>query len=167
VRAQVDEQDIIGVRLGMPVQVTGEDFPGKTIHGHVAAIAPIATKSTDASSTAKQVLTTIQLDENPPYLRDGMSADVDILTTDIPRSIVVPNDAISKDKGKSYVFVVQDGVAHKRAVVTGKAGDTQTLVTSGLAAGDTIVAQHTLGIADGAKVKAMPSASPEPSSSPQ
>ena len=88
VRAQVDEQDIINVRLGMPVIVTGEDFPGKTIHGHVATIAPIATKSTDATSTAKQVLTTIQLDQNPPFLRDGMSADVDILTTSIPHSIV-------------------------------------------------------------------------------
>ena len=101
VRAQVDEQDIINVRLGMPVLVTGEDFPGKTIHGHVASIAPIATKSTDATSTAKQVLTTIQLDDNPPFLRDGMSADVDILTTSIPRSIVIPNDAISKQGGKS------------------------------------------------------------------
>ncbi len=163
VRAQVDEQDIINVRLGMPVLVTGEDFPGKTIHGHVATIAPIATKSTDATSTAKQVLTTIQLDENPSFLRDGMSADVDILTTSIPRSIVIPNDAISKDGAKSYVYVVQDGTARKRFVVTGKAGDTQTLVKSGLAAGDTIVAQKPLGVTDGAKVKAMPSASPSPS----
>jgi HlyD family secretion protein len=165
VRAQVDEQDIINVRLGMPVLVTGEDFPGKTIHGHVASIAPIATKSTDATSTAKQVLTTIQLDQNPPFLRDGMSADVDILTTSIPGSIVIPNDAISKDGSKSYVYVVQDGTARKRSIVTGKAGDTQTLVKSGLAAGDTIVAQKPLGITDGAKVKAMPSASPSPKAS--
>jgi RND family efflux transporter MFP subunit len=163
VRAQVDEQDIINVRLGMPVLVTGQDFPGKTIHGHIASIAPIATKSTDATSTAKQVLTTVQLDESPPFLRDGMSADVDILTTSIPHAIVIPNDAISKEKGKSYVFVVQDGTAHKRAIVTGKASDTQTLVTSGLAAGDTIVAQKSLGVIDGSKVKAMPSASPSPS----
>jgi len=165
VRAQVDEQDIINVRLGMQVQVTGQDFPGKTIRGHVASIAPIATKSTDASSTAKQVLTTIQLDENPPYLRDGMSADVDILTTNVPRSIVIPNDAIVKDAGKSYVYVVQDGTARKRAILTGKASDTDTLVTSGLAAGDAIVAQKPLGLTDGARVKAMPSASPSPSAS--
>jgi membrane fusion protein (multidrug efflux system) len=149
----------------MPVLVTGQDFPGKTIHGHVASIAPIATKSTDATSTAKQVLTTIQLDENPPYLRDGMSADVDILTTNIPRSIVVANDALFKEKGKSYVYVVTDGAVHKRAVVTGKAGESQTLVTSGLAAGDVIVSQKSPELTDGAKVKAMPSASPSTSPS--
>ncbi|MDP9024353.1 MAG: efflux RND transporter periplasmic adaptor subunit, partial [Candidatus Eremiobacteraeota bacterium] len=83
VRAQVDEQDIINVRVGQRANVTGQDFPGKTIPGHVAYIAPVAQKSTDASSTAKQVITTIALDSSPAFLKDGMTADVDILTTDI------------------------------------------------------------------------------------
>jgi RND family efflux transporter MFP subunit len=165
VRAQVDEQDIINVVLGMPADVTGQDFPGKTIRGHVAAIAPVATKSTDATSTAKQVLTTIALEQNPPYLRDGMSADVDILTTNIPHAIVVPNDAIVKEKGSAYVYVVVNGTARKRAIVLGRAGDTQTLVKSGLAAGDVIVAQKSTEIVDGTKVKPMASSSPAPSPS--
>lgn len=165
VRAQVDEQDIINVTLGMPARVTGQDFPGRTINGHVAEIAPIATKSTDASSTAKQVLTTIALDANPPYLRDGMSADVDILTTDIPHSIVVPNDAVFKEKNKSYVWIVVNGKAQKRPIVVGTAGDTTTLVKSGLAAGDVIVAQHAEALKEGAKVKPAPSASALPSPS--
>ncbi|HTX59971.1 MAG TPA: efflux RND transporter periplasmic adaptor subunit [Verrucomicrobiae bacterium] len=163
VKAQVDEQDIINVKLGQAVNVTGEDFPGRTIRGHVAAIAPIATKSTDASSTAKQVLTTIALDEDPPFLRDGMSADVDILTTDIPHAIVVPNDAVFQDKGKSYVYVVRAGVARKQPIVTAKVGDTQTMVKSGLVPGETIVAEKSEELADGAKVKPMPSSSPSPS----
>lgn len=169
VRAQVDEQDIINVTLGMPANVTGQDFPGKTIRGHVASIAPIATKSTDASSTAKQVLTTITLDQQPPFLRDGMSADVDILIVDRPNSIVVPNDAIVRDNGKTYVYVVKNGVARKQPISTGKASDTQTLVTSGLMPGTTIVAQKPEGILDGTKVKPLPSpsagASPLPKSS--
>jgi|SRR5579862_7503413 len=163
VRAQVDEQDVINVTLGMPVLVNGQDFPGHTIHGHVAEIAPIATKSTDASSTAKQVLTTIALDQEPSFLRDGMSADVDILTTDVPHAIVIPNDALVKENGHSYVWVVVDGVAQKRPIVTGKASDTETLVKSGLAAGDVIVAQKSDEIKDGKKVKSLPSPSPVPS----
>lgn len=163
VRAEVDEQDIINVTLGMPAHITGQDFPGRTIAGHVAAIAPIATKSADASSTAKQVLTTIALDQHPAFLRDGMSVDVDILTTDIPHSIVVPNDAVIKENNKSYVWAIVNGAAQKRAIVTGKVGDTTTLVKSGLAAGDVIVAQHTLELKEGAKVKPAPSTSPLPS----
>lgn len=163
VRAQVDEQDIINVTVGMPARVTGQDFPGRTINGHVAEIAPVATKSTDASSTAKQVLTTIVLDRNPAYLRDGMSADVDILTTYVPHSIAVPNEAIVRDKGQTFVYVVDGGVARKRSIMVGKAGDTQTQVLRGLKAGDTIVADKVPGLNDGTKVRPQPSASPSSS----
>ncbi|MDE2482668.1 MAG: efflux RND transporter periplasmic adaptor subunit [bacterium] len=163
VKAQVDEQDIINVRVGQPVNVTGQDFPGKTLHGHVAALSPVAQKSTDASSTAMQVLTTIELDESPSFLRDGMTADVDILTTDMPHALAIPNDAITTEKGTSYVYVVRGGVAKKTPIKLGKAGDATTLVTSGLAVGDEIVAQKSLDLTDGAAVTPLPSASPSAS----
>ena len=163
VRTQVDEQDIVNVSVGQSANVTGQDFPGKTVTGRVAAIAPDAQKSTDASSTAKQVLTTINLDSSPLYLRDGMSADVDILTTDIPHALSVPTAAIMKDKGKSYIFLVDKGTVKKRAIVTGLAGDTQTLVTSGLEVGETIVSSNVPGLIEGAKVTPMPKASASPS----
>jgi HlyD family secretion protein len=160
VKAQVDEQDIMNVHVGQPVIVSGQDFPGKHIAGHVAQIAPVASKSTDASSTAKQVLTTIRLDSSPAFLKDGMTVDVDILTTNIRNALVVPNDAIVTDKGKSYVYVVRKGVAHKTPVRTGKANDSQTIVLSGIAPGDTIVAQKNVALKDGAQVTPAPSASP-------
>lgn len=165
VKAQVDEQDIINVHVGQRALVTGQDFPGKTIQGRVAHIAPVATKSTDASSTAKQVLTTIVLDSSPSFLRDGMSADVDILTTYVPHALVVPNGAIVKTNGKSYVFVVRNGVAVKRPVVLGQAGNSVTIVKRGLAAGEVVVAaQPVVPLATKAKVSPMPSPSPSPSS---
>ncbi len=164
VKAQVDEQDIINVHVGQRAIITGQDFPGKKIRGHVERIAPVATKSTDASSTAKQVLTTIALESSPGYLRDGMSADVDILTTDIPHALTVPNSAIVKEKGKPYVYVVKNGVASKRAITLGLAGDTKTIVKSGIVAGDEIVAaQPATPLTDKVKVTPLPSASPSPS----
>lgn len=163
VKAQVDEQDIINVHVGQGALVSGQDFPGKQIAGRVALIAPIATKSTDASSTAKQVLTTIRLENSPPYLRDGMTVDIDILTADVHNVLTVPNDAITSENGKSYVFVVRHGVAHKAAVRTGESNDSRTIVRSGLAAGDVIVAQAAPALRDGNRVTAAPSASPPPS----
>lgn len=163
VKAQVDEQDIINVHAGQRANVTGQDFPGQTLAGHVALIAPVAQKSTDASSTAKQVLTTIALDRSPAFLRDGMSADVDILTADIPHALTVPNAAIAKDGKTAYVYIVKDGVAKKRTIVTGKANDSVTIVDSGLTPGETIVATaQTPPLKDGARVTPLPSASPSP-----
>jgi HlyD family secretion protein len=164
VKAQVDEQDVMSVHVGQPVIVTGQDFPERHIAGHVAQIAPIATKSTDASSTAKQVLTTIRLDSSPPFLKDGMTVDVDILTTDIHNALVVPSDAIVTEKGKSYVYAVENGVAHKTPVKIGKSNDAQTIVRSGIAPGTVIVAQKAPALKDGARVTAA-SSSPTPAAS--
>ncbi|HEY5426944.1 MAG TPA: efflux RND transporter periplasmic adaptor subunit, partial [Candidatus Tumulicola sp.] len=153
VKAQVDEQDVINVKPGQRANVSGQDFPGKTIVGRVARIAPVATKSTDATSTAKQVLTTIALESSPSFLKDGMTADVDILTSYVPKAVVVPNDAVMKEGSNSYVYVVEKGVARKRPIRVGKVADTQTQVTSGLAPGDDVVVAKVPGLADGKRVK--------------
>jgi RND family efflux transporter MFP subunit len=164
VRAQVDEQDIINVRLGQPANITGQDFPGHVIPGHVARIEPVAQKSTDSSSTSMQVLTTIALDQSPAFLKDGMSADVDILTTNIPHAIVIPSEAITKSGKSTFVYVVNAGIAKKRAISLGRAGSDTTQVLSGLTPGDVIVAAKAPDLTDGAHVIPMPS--PSSSSSP-
>jgi HlyD family secretion protein len=162
VKAQVDEQDVIDVRVGQRVNVGGQDFPGKTILGHVTRVAPVAAKSADANNTAKQVETTIALDTSPSFLRDGMSADVDILTTYVPHAIVLPNDAVITEGSRSFVYVVQNGAAHKRFVRIGKASDTQTWISSGLSPGENVVAVKTVGLKDGSRVKILPSPSASP-----
>lgn len=156
VKAQVDEQDIINVRAGQRVDVTGEDFPGRTLTGHVADIAPVAIKSTDPSSTARQVLTTIRLDESPSFLRDGMTVDVDILTSDVQNALSVPTAAIGKDSKRSYVFVVKNGKLAKTYVRTGPRNDTQTVVRSGLVRGQKVVAALTPLLHDGQSVTIAP-----------
>jgi HlyD family secretion protein len=139
VQAQVDEQDIAQVRTGQRAIVSGEDFNGASFPGHVATIAPTAQKSTDTSSTTKQVLTTIALDTNSSLLKDGMTADVDIVTTDIPNAVTVPTSAIVATNGKKYVWIVRDTTLHKIAVVTGQSNDTLTVITRGVASGDRVV----------------------------
>jgi RND family efflux transporter MFP subunit len=164
VKAEVDEQDIINVKLGQRVVVSGEDFPNVKIPGHVAYIAPVAVKSADVSSTAKQVLTTIALERSPSFLKDGMSADVDILTTDVPHAISVPNGAVFKEGSTSYVYTVRAGVAKKRAVKVGQVGDTATRILAGLSPGDVVVTKPS-SIKDGAHVTPMPSPTGLPSAS--
>jgi HlyD family secretion protein len=165
VQTQVDEQDIASVRLGQRATVTGEDFGSASFPGHVAIIAPTAQKSTDASSTSKQVLTTIEIESHSPLLRDGLTADVDIYTSDIPNSLLVPNSAIVTEGGKKFVYVVKSGTAKKTAITTGRSNDTQTIVKTGIVVGDE-VAIKPVDLTDGAKVKiASPSPAPSPSGS--
>jgi len=165
VKAQVDEQDIINVKVGQKAVVTGEDFPNHNIAGHVADIAPVATKSTDATSTSKQVLTTIAIDAKPGFLKDGMSANVDIYTTHLANVVTVPNGALVTDKGSKFVWTVRGGKLHKTPVKTGANNESVTVVTSGLKPGDRIATAPNPAFAEGAAAKPAPATSPSPAAS--
>jgi HlyD family secretion protein len=165
VRTKVDEQDVADLQLGDRAIVSGEDFGGKTLPGHVTAISPIAQRSDDPSNTSRQVLTTIALERRLPFLRDGMSVDVDIVTHREPHVLAVPTDAIRKDGATSYVYEVTDGRAKRVDVKLGTQNDTQAVVTAGLHDGAVIVAEKNDAVTDDAAVKPAPTPSPgdEPS----
>jgi HlyD family secretion protein len=167
VRTKVDEQDIAAVQVGQTAIVSGEDFGGRTLTGKVASISPLAQKSDDPSNTSRQVLTTIRLDTTLPFLRDGMTVDVDVVTRRQLHVLTVPVDALRKDdKGKSYVFLRSDGKAKRADVALGSQSDTVAVVTSGLHAGDAVIADKNLALEPDARVTAAPSPSPGPSSTP-
>ncbi len=159
VRTRVDEQDVVGLRLGQRAQITGDDFPGRALTGRVVEISPIAQRSSDAASAERTVATTVVIDRPPPFLRDGMSAQVTILTIDIPHALAVPGPAILHDDAGAFVYVVRDGSAHRQPVGVGAATETSSVIESGLRAGDVVVARDVEGLHDGDRVAAaMPEA---------
>ncbi len=152
VRTRVDEQDVINVHVGERAQITGEDFPGRVLGGRVVEVAPIAVRSGDSTSTSRMVATTIAVDRPPAFLRDGMSVDVGILTTDLPHAILVPNEAIVREGALTYVYVVRQNNAYRQPVRVGFSNETSSTIASGLAAGDVVVAANVPGLSDGAPV---------------
>ena len=165
VRTKVDEQDIASVRTGQRAIVSGEDLGTTSLPGHVTFISAVAQKSDDPSNTARQIVTTVALDKTVPYLRDGMSVDVDIVTQDRPHVLALPAEAIRRDDAnKPYVLIVKNRRTEKRSVRLGPTSDTQAVVVSGVKTGETIVAERNVGIVAGITVTptAMPSSSPSP-----
>lgn len=156
VRTRVDEQDVINVHLGERAQITGEDFPGHVLSGHVVEVSPIVQRSGDNSPASHTVATTIAVDRPPSFLRDGVSVDVNILTTDLPRAIVVPTDAIGRDGAATYVYVVRNNTAYRQPVRVGPSNDAGTVILSGLSGGDAVVSGRVSGLGDGAAVSVVP-----------
>ena len=166
VKAQVDEQDIINVRVGQVARITGEDFPGRTLSGTVSSIAAVVVQVNQAGNSAKNVETTIALDKDYPFLRAGMSCDVDIITGQARNALVVPLSAVVDEGGKHYVFVIKNRKAVRVAVHKGLASDTEVVITSGLVRGDAVATANVKNLRDGARVKPEPAVSPSPSASP-
>jgi HlyD family secretion protein len=166
VRARVDEQDVANVRTGQPAVISGEDLGTTKLRGHVVLIGAVAQKSDDPSNTARQVITTIALDQTVPYLRDGMTVDVDVITQDRPHVLAIPVDAVRRDAAdKPYVLTVVNGRTVKRSITLDTTSDTQAIVRGGLKPGETIVAERNIGIIDGMRVK--PTMAPSPKASPR
>ncbi|HXW52065.1 MAG TPA: efflux RND transporter periplasmic adaptor subunit, partial [Candidatus Acidoferrales bacterium] len=165
VKAQVDEEDVINVKLGQRALISGEDFPGRTLTGVVTNIGAVVVQVNQAGNSAKNVETTISLDREYPFLRAGMSCDVDLITGEAKNALVVPLAAVVDDGSKHYVYVVRRNKAVKVQVQKGLASDTDVVITSGLRSGDSIATTNVKELKDGAPVKVTPAtagASPTP-----
>ena len=62
---------------------TGDDFPHRTLTGRVTEVSPLAVRTSDNATTSRTVPVTIAIDGTPAFLRDGMTVDVNILTTQL------------------------------------------------------------------------------------
>jgi multidrug efflux system membrane fusion protein len=83
----------------------------------------------------------------------GEFVNTTLVLRDHPGAILVPSQAVQTGQQGSFVFVVQpDMKATIRPVVIGESIDNQTVVTSGLKAGETVVTDGQLRLIPGATV---------------
>jgi membrane fusion protein (multidrug efflux system) len=90
-------------------------------------------------------------------LRPGQYAKVRAVTQILKGALVVPQRAVSQLQGSAQVAVVgSDNKIAIRAVQTGERVDTMWVITSGLMAGDQVVAEGTQKVKDGSAVTPVP-----------
>jgi hypothetical protein len=68
-------------------------------------------------------------------------------------TVLVPTEAMVKDAGKDYAWRVVEGRARRVAVTLGSLRDGSMEVTTGLQAGDTLIATPPATLAEGARVR--------------
>jgi len=126
----LSESEIAHVRAGQPASVTVEALEGTKLAAHVVSVATLATTSNGVVSYD----VTFQLDQNASGLKPGMSASAEVVVAQ-EEGVNVPSSAIS---GRT-VTVLQNGKQVRRHVVSGLAGNSSTIVLSGLHAGELVV----------------------------
>lgn len=106
---QVDETDIVNVKLHQPADVTIDAIPGKTFKGEVTEIGDNAivrstglatSQSTSSSQEAKDFKVVITLKDPPENLRPGLSTTAKITTGSRSSALTIPIQALTiRDKG--------------------------------------------------------------------
>lgn len=68
-------------------------------------------------------------------------------------SLTVPYSALLNDGGQPFVYIVSQGIAHRREVVTGASSGAQVAILAGLKPGERVVTQGGTALEDGMKVR--------------
>jgi hypothetical protein len=125
----LSESEIQSVSVGQPATITIEALEGKKVAAEVVNVATLSTSNSGVVSYD----VTFQLNQLTGGLKPGMSASAEVVVKQA-EGVNVPTTAIS---GGSVTVV--EGEKHvRRAVVTGLAGNSSTIILSGLKAGEKI-----------------------------
>jgi multidrug efflux pump subunit AcrA (membrane-fusion protein) len=126
----LSETEVGSVRVGQPATVTIEALESTKLAAKVVSVATLPTSTSGVVSYD----VTFQLDQLASGLKPGMSATAEVVVEQA-EGVNVPTSAISADT----VTVVRGGRQVRQRVVTGLAGNSSTIVLSGLRAGERIV----------------------------
>ncbi len=151
-RAGLSDRDIVRLRLGDPATVTADAFPGQTLKGRISVLPGAA----DPASGLFQI--EVALDPAPVQLVSGLSARLQIEPVLAARSTLpyAPIAAvIEADGDRGAVFVLEDGVARRRAVRIAFIAPESVAIAEGLKVGETVVTDGALYLEDGEKIQAV------------
>jgi HlyD family secretion protein len=137
VLASVDEADIGKVRVGQPVRVTVDAFPGKRFEGSVELISPRGVNVSNVVTFEVKIEVT---SPEKDLLRPEMTANVEIVAARKDNVPLVPVDAVVRKGGRPRVIVLKpDGTREERQVEVGIGDGQKVEVTAGLSEGETVV----------------------------
>lgn len=145
VEVQVDETDIIKVKLDQGAEVKVDAYPDMVIKGTVTEVGSSALTSTTSSSSsgsseqAKTFKTVITLVDPPKTIKPGLSASADVIIAKKDKVLGVPISAIviredEKDAKKELegLFVERDGKAKFVPVQKGISGEMDVEIIKGV-----------------------------------
>lgn len=124
-------------------------FISSTVRSSVAGAAYL----TNMSSKIDKANRTVAVEMTPEItegLLDGLVVTMDFVIEEQNDVIVIPTSVISTLGEKSYVYVINNGVAEQREIVTGSSNNTSCVVLSGLSTGDLVVVDGS--VTEGASV---------------
>src|SRR5439155_13723729 len=95
VRADVDETDVVDLKVGQKAKITVDAIPDTSFMGTVTEIGNTAKRSiTSTAEGQTNFEVKVVFDDNVPQVRPGMTADVEISTATHAQARAVPLQAV-------------------------------------------------------------------------
>jgi membrane fusion protein (multidrug efflux system) len=142
----VPENFLASVREGLSIRASAPAYPGRNFAGTVASI------DSRVDVTTRSVTVRALLANEDGALKPGMFLNV-TLANDEREALVIPEEALTPEAERQYVYVVADGKVSRREVRIGGRQPGTVEVLAGLRAGERVIVEGTQKVRDGASVK--------------
>ncbi|HEV3168265.1 MAG TPA: efflux RND transporter periplasmic adaptor subunit, partial [Isosphaeraceae bacterium] len=143
VNTKVHESMVDRVARGQRARIRVDALPNGELTGSVKTVAPLPDPSSFFSSDIKVYSTLVSIDKGPSQLRPGMTAQVEILVTELEDVLSVPVQAVLEFKNKQQVYVKTPNGYERRQVTVGISNDQLIEVKTGIKEGDRVVLNPT------------------------
>lgn len=153
VKAQVDENEMPGIKTGQKVRITGPSFSTYKL-GRINQIYPVAASSLSETGARKTTVTVVIGIGADDEAMPGLSADVDISTNENDKAVMLPYTAVDEDSSNcKYVYLYSNGMAVKRYVSTGREYKNSIEITKGVTLNDLVITSPSAIKANAQKVR--------------
>ena len=156
VEADISENDIAKVVMGMPATVMLDAYPERNFDARVAKIYPEADRQKGTLKVEVKILK-----PDLAIVRPEMSAKITFMAAAAGSSqqpiIVIPKNTAVKSGHETFVWAISDGMARRIPILVGRELETGLEVKSGLAGGESIIVTPPDNLRDGDPVTAKPS----------
>jgi RND family efflux transporter MFP subunit len=143
----VPQDQAFGLAPGVEAVVRVPEMPDRTFPGKVTRIADALQQGT------RTLLAEIDVPNPDGVLSPGIYCSVELHIPRKAASLLVPADAIIFNRDGLQVGVVEDGVVHIRKISVARDLGTQVEVRDGVKAGDQVVLNPMVDLADGNRVR--------------
>ncbi len=132
VKARINESRIDYVREGLPVVIRLDALPNAELHGTVRKVSDYPMPTGWFGSNVKEYATYIQIDDPPPAMRPGMTAEVAIRTEQLENALQLPSQAVFERGGKHWCIVPDGPNLAARPIQIGATNDKVVVIKEGL-----------------------------------
>lgn len=131
---------------GLPIKAATAGLPGREFVGKVANL------DSRVDPVTRSIAVRAELANKDGVLRPGMFMTVSLQAEATP-ALLVPEAAIVPEQGRTFVFVVSDGVVERREVRMGKRRPGEVQIVTGLQEHEHVVIEGTQNVRDGSRVR--------------
>lgn len=139
------------IRAGQVLQISSATG-GTVFNGTVVGVDPAIDATTKLASVFARV---------PQGVGIGQALRASVVVGATSTGITVPYTALLDDGGKSYVYVISGGKAHRRDVAPGSSSGDRVAILRGVTANEHVVTEGGTALEDGMKVRESGASAPQ------